>query len=96
MKWVQFLKKELIRKFAEQSNEEAGEHFTPRDVVKLMTELMFVENGAHLKEKNIIKTVYDPACGTGGMLTSCKDFITSINLVAQEGCLQAARILSQA
>ena len=70
---------ELIRKFAEQSNEEAGEHFTPRDVVKLMTELMFVENGENLKKKNIIKKVYDPACGTGGMLTSCKEFITDMN-----------------
>ena len=70
---------ELIRKFAEQSNEEAGEHFTPRDVIKLMTKLMFVENGVHLKEKSIIKTIYDPACGTGGMLTSCEDFIKSIN-----------------
>jgi len=70
---------ELIRKFAEQSNEEAGEHFTPRDVVKLMTELMFVENGENLKKKNIIKKVYDPACGTGGMLTSCKEFITGMN-----------------
>jgi len=70
---------ELIRKFAEQSNEEAGEHFTPRDVVKLMTREIFVEDGVNLKEKHIIKTVYDPACGTGGMLTSCKEFITDIN-----------------
>ena len=70
---------ELIRKFAEQSNEEAGEHFTPRDVVGLMTKLIFVENGENLEKKNIIKTVYDPACGTGGMLTSCEDFIMSIN-----------------
>jgi len=70
---------ELIRKFAEQSNEEAGEHFTPRDVVKLMTKLILVENGENLKKKDIIKTVYDPACGTGGMLTCCKDFMTSIN-----------------
>jgi type I restriction enzyme M protein len=44
---------ELIRKFAEQSNEEAGEHFTPRDVVNLMTSLIFIENGIHLKEKNL-------------------------------------------
>jgi len=70
---------ELIRKFAEQSNEEAGEHFTPRDVVGLMTKLIFVENGENLKKKDIIKTVYDPACGTGGMLTSCKKSVTSIN-----------------
>ena len=70
---------ELIRKFSEQSNEEAGEHFTPRDVVELMTKLIFIENGVHLKQKDIIKKIYDPACGTGGMLTSCKDFVTSIN-----------------
>jgi len=70
---------ELIRKFAEQSNEEAGEHFTPKDVVELMTKLMFIENGDKLKTKNMIKTVYDPACGTGGMLTSCEDFINKVN-----------------
>ena len=63
---------ELIRKFAEQSNEEAGEHFTPRDVVKLMTYLIFIENGVHLTEKNLIKKIYDPACGTGGMLPAVK------------------------
>lgn len=70
---------ELIRKFAEQSNEEAGEHFTPRDVIKLMTQLMFIENGDNIKNKDIIKTIYDPACGTGGMLTNCKDFILENN-----------------
>jgi type I restriction enzyme M protein len=70
---------ELIRKFSEQSNEEAGEHFTPRDVVKLMTHLIFSENGVHLQEKNLIKKIYDPACGTGGMLTSCKNFISELN-----------------
>ena len=70
---------ELIRKFAEQSNEEAGEHFTPRDVIKLMTQLMFIENGDNIKNKDIIKTIYDPACGTGGMLTNCKDFILETN-----------------
>lgn len=70
---------ELIRRFSEQSNEEAGEHFTPRDVVKLMTRLLFIENGVHLKEEGLIKKIYDPACGTGGMLTSCKNFINEIN-----------------
>ncbi len=67
---------ELIRKFSETSNEEAGEHFTPRDVVKLMTELLFVEED---ETSGTIKLVYDPACGTGGMLTSCKEFITQNN-----------------
>ena len=68
---------ELIRRFSEASNEEAGEHFTPRDVVKLMTRLMFADED--LSEKGLIKKVYDPTCGTGGMLTSCKEYITSIN-----------------
>ena len=67
---------ELIRKFSETSNKEAGEHFTPRDVVKLMTELLFV---GEEKTSGSIKLVYDPACGTGGMLTSCKEFITKNN-----------------
>lgn len=70
---------ELTRKFAEQSNEEAGDHFTPRDVVELMTKLMFIENGVHLTEKDLIKTIYDPACGTGGMLSSCKNFVEEMN-----------------
>lgn len=67
---------ELIRKFSETSNEEAGEHFTPRDVVKLMTELLFVGDD---ETSGSIKLVYDPACGTGGMLTSCQEFITKHN-----------------
>ena len=71
MKW-----EELIRRFSEQSNEEAGEHFTPRDVVKLMTELLFA---GEENESGSIKLVYDPACGTGGMLTSCKEYIQNIN-----------------
>ncbi len=68
---------ELIRKFSEQSNEEAGEHFTPRDVIKLMNELMFI--GEDFSKENLIKLIYDPTCGTGGMLTSCKDYILRKN-----------------
>ena len=67
---------ELIRKFSETSNEEAGQHFTPRDVVKLMTEFLLVNEEL---EDGSIKQVYDPACGTGGMLTSCEEFITTKN-----------------
>lgn len=69
---------ELIRKFSETSNDEAGEHFTPRDVIQLMTELMFIDDDT-LTKKNIIKKIYDPACGTGGMLTSCKNYILENN-----------------
>jgi type I restriction enzyme M protein len=70
---------ELVRKFSEQSNEEAGEHFTPREVVDLMTHLMFETEEVDIKKKNLIKTVYDPACGTGGMLTGAKKYILTIN-----------------
>ncbi len=69
---------DLIRRFSESTNEESGEHFTPRDIVKLMTELMFVDED--LGEKGIVKTIYDPACGTGGMLTSCEEFILEKNV----------------
>jgi len=74
---------ELIRKFSEQSNETAGEHFTPREIIRLMVRLLIAGNGS-LKQKNIIRTVYDPACGTGGMLTTAKDeIIEKINPTAQ-------------
>lgn len=69
---------ELIRKFSEQSNETAGEHFTPREVIRLMVRLLIAGNGS-LKQKNIIRTIYDPAGGTGGMLTISKDEILELN-----------------
>jgi len=64
---------ELIRKFNEESNEEAGEHFTPREVIKLMTHLLFDPVKGDLPP---VLTVYDPACGSGGMLTEAQNFIT--------------------
>jgi len=60
---------ELIRRFAEQSNETAGEHFTPREVIKLMVNILFNADTAALTKAGIVKTLYDPACGTGGMLS---------------------------
>lgn len=60
---------DLIRRFAEQSNETAGEHFTPREVIKLMVNVLFNADNQSLSEKGIVKTLYDPACGTGGMLS---------------------------
>jgi type I restriction enzyme M protein len=66
---------DLIRRFAEQSNETAGEHYTPRDVVRLMTSLLFAGEERELARPGVIKEIYDPACGTGGMLTVSKDYI---------------------
>jgi len=66
---------DLIRRFAEQSNETAGEHYTPRDVVRLMTSLLFTGEEKELEKPGVIKEIYDPACGTGGMLTVSKDYI---------------------
>ncbi len=74
---------ELIRKFAEQSNETAGEHFTPREVIKLMVNLLFIEDDEMLTKEGIIKTMYDPACGTGGMLSVAEKFINDYNSKAK-------------
>lgn len=66
---------ELVRKFAESSNEEAWEHFTPRDIIDLMTHLMFLEDKNEIQWEHIIKRIYDPACGTWWMLTNAKRYI---------------------
>jgi type I restriction enzyme M protein len=66
---------ELIRKFSEQSNETAGEHYTPRDVIKVMVEVLFAPDQKKLQNEHLIKTIYDCACGTGGMLSVAKDHI---------------------
>ncbi len=60
---------DLIRRFAEQSNETAREHFTPREVIKLMVNVLFNEDNQALTQPGIVKALYDPACGTGGMLS---------------------------
>lgn len=72
---------ELIRKFNEENNEEAGEHFTPREVIKLMTNLIFIPVKDQLPNP---LTIYDPACGSGGMLTESQDFI-----IDPEGSIKA-------
>lgn len=70
---------ELIRKFSEASNETAGEHFTPREVIKLMSNLLLVPDEAALRVPGAIRQILDPACGTGGMLTEAHDHITKLN-----------------
>lgn len=70
---------ELIRKFAELSNETAGEHFTPREVIRLMVNVLFLEDRDVLTQKGIVRTIYDPACGTGGMLSISEEYIKELN-----------------
>ena len=70
-----YIFEELLRRFSEMSNETAGEHYTPREVIRLMVNLLFAEHQAELQGKGIIRTVFDPACGTGGMLTIAKEHI---------------------
>jgi type I restriction enzyme M protein len=73
---------ELIRIGAEQSNEEAGEHFTPREVIKLMVNLLLGPE-KDLARSHVVKTIYDPACGTGGMLSVAEKYIRDLNADAQ-------------
>ena len=66
---------ELIRRFAESSNETAGEHFTPRDIVELTTSLVFMEDDDALTREGVIRTIYDPTAGTGGFLSSGMEYV---------------------
>ena len=70
---------ELIRRFAEGSNETAGEHFTPRDIVRLTTSLVFMEDDEALSKEGIIRTIYDPTAGTGGFLSSGMEYVLELN-----------------
>lgn len=70
---------ELIRRFSEISNETAGEHFTPREVIKLMVNLLLAPDGEQLVTPGIVRKIYDPACGTGGMLTEAQEHIQAHN-----------------
>ncbi|MBS0345888.1 MAG: SAM-dependent DNA methyltransferase [Proteobacteria bacterium] len=70
---------ELIRRFAESSNETAGEHFTPRDIVRLTTSLVFMEDDEALTKPGIIRTIYDPTAGTGGFLSAGMEYVHELN-----------------
>ncbi len=78
-----YLYEELIRRFSELSNETAGEHFTPREVIRLMVNLLFIEDEDILTKPGIVKTMYDPACGTGGMLSVAEDHLRALNPAAR-------------
>ena len=82
---------ELLRRFSEMSNETSGEHYTPRDVVRLLVSLLFAEHGEDLRGQGVIRSIFDPCCGTGGMLTIGKEYFreqinpeADIRLLGQE------------
>ncbi|MET7969788.1 class I SAM-dependent DNA methyltransferase [Micromonospora sp. NPDC005305] len=74
-----YIFEELIRRFSEQSNETAGEHFTPREVIELMVNLLLAPDDDALTVPGVVRTVLDPACGTGGMLSAAEEHITQHN-----------------
>ena len=74
-----YIFEELIRRFNEASNEEAGDHFTPREVIRLMVNLIFAPDSDVLTTKGIVKTICDPACGTGGMLSVSEEYLRELN-----------------
>ena len=74
-----YLYEELIRRFSELSNETAGEHFTPREVIRLMVNLLFIEDNDVLTKPGTVRTIFDPACGTGGMLSVAEDYLRQLN-----------------
>jgi type I restriction enzyme M protein len=74
-----YLYEELIRRFSELSNETAGEHFTPREVIRLMVNLLFAEDDELLRDEGVVRTLFDPACGTGGMLSVAENHLRDLN-----------------
>lgn len=74
-----YIFEELIRKFSEQSNETAGEHFTPREVIRFMVNLLFATDDDALRKPGVVRTMYDPACGTGGMLSVASEHLAGMN-----------------
>jgi type I restriction enzyme M protein len=78
-----YLYEELIRRFSELSNEQAGDHFTPREVIRLMVNLLFIEDKELLTKPGIVTSLYDPACGTGGMLSESETYLRELNTKAK-------------
>lgn len=74
-----YIFEELIRRFNEAANETAGDHFTPREVIRLMVNLLFEPDNDVLTKKGILKTLLDPACGTGGMLSVADEYLRELN-----------------
>ncbi|MCK9266153.1 type I restriction-modification system subunit M [bacterium] len=74
-----YIFEEIIRRFSESHNEDAGQHYTPREVIELMVNILFYDDNDILSGNNIAKTIYDPACGTGGMLSVAEEYLHQLN-----------------
>ena len=81
-----YIFEELVRKFSEAANETAGDHFTPREVIRLMVNLLFEPDSEALTKPGIVRTLCDPACGTGGMLSVAEDYLRDHNPQATLEC----------
>lgn len=80
-----YIFEEIIRRFSEAHNEDAGQHYTPREVIELMVNILFY-NDSELLTQDIARTIYDPACGTGGMLSVAEDYLKKFNSKAELIC----------
>ena len=78
-----YIFEEIIRRFSEAHNEDAGQHYTPREVIELMVNILFINDSKALSDANVAKTLYDPACGTGGMLSVAEDHLHKLNSAAE-------------
>lgn len=74
-----YIFEEIVRRFSESHNEDAGQHYTPREVIELMVNILFYDDNDILAGNNVAKTIYDPACGTGGMLSVAEEYLHSLN-----------------
>lgn len=74
-----YIFEEIIRRFSESHNEDAGQHYTPREVIRLMVNILFNDDNDILSGNNVAKTIYDPACGTGGMLLVAEEYLHELN-----------------
>ncbi len=74
-----YIFEEIIRRFSESHNEDAGQHYTPREVIQLMVNILFYDDNDMLSGNNVVKTIYDPACGTGGMLSVAEEYLHKLN-----------------
>lgn len=81
-----YIFEELVRKFNEAANETAGDHFTPREVIRLMVNLLFSPDSEVLTKPGIVRTLCDPACGTGGMLSTAEEYLRRLNPQARLEC----------